>query len=811
MRDAAVVRRQRWIPFEVDRNDTRWSAHELAHVQVAMNPLQLGSLEVREPCQGPLRCRAERSELGGRRRHRCDRFGEARRRAGVGREGIVPRRSATAECGEQVTVQLGGATADLGHLIRELFDDRRGAAERCSEGANDRFPADRIAGHELVGRRESRRRRAVRVGERTEERRRACRADARQPAEKLLLRMSAGAEPPIALEHDGLTEHEGGVRLVGTEGPAATSELHGFASRPRRLAVDPSLAPFDRPSLDGEPGERGPHAIVRLRSAHVATGVGTERQRVTLLARTLVLSGDDRKHASVRTGDVEAVDEPEPAELTSLPLVPTSAFHLHPEGRRKGRLDRGVGQSRLTSPGRSRSFAIHLSTSRLPDADSNAGVGATSATVTTAATIVFFPEGAYGPTNNCVGIGQVLRERGHRVVFIVEESFAGSLEAQGFEERLMRLGPAPDVEEAPGQFWKDFIRDTAPVFRTPTIEQLESFIEPTFRALCDGATYVDERLREIFDEVQPSLIVEDNVVCFPAIHASGRPWARIVSCNPLELQDPGVPPVFSGYPAADRSGWDAFRAEYLRTHADLHAEFSEFCVERGAPPLPAGSFIHTSDTLNLYVYPEEIDYRREQPLGPLWHRLDSCVREVESSFALPEQLAAGGGKLVYLSLGSLGSADVELMRRLVDVLSGSRHRFIVSKGPQHDEFDLADNMWGEEFLPQPAILPLVDLVITHGGNNTTTECLHTGKPMVALPLFWDQMDNAQRVDETGVGLRFEPYTFAPDALLAGIDRLLADDALHARLRAMATRIRQADGRTRAASLIERVALEDRGG
>ena len=36
-------------------------------------------------------------------------------------------------------------------------------------------------------------------------------------------------------------------------------------------------------------------------------------------------------------------------------------------------------------------------------------------------TIVFFPEGAYGPTNNCVGIGNVLRARGHRVVFIVEE------------------------------------------------------------------------------------------------------------------------------------------------------------------------------------------------------------------------------------------------------------------------------------------------------------------------------------------------------------------------------------------------------
>ena len=128
------------------------------------------------------------------------------------------------------------------------------------------------------------------------------------------------------------------------------------------------------------------------------------------------------------------------------------------------------------------------------------------------ATIVFFPEGAYGPTNNCVGIGQVLRERGHRIVFVIEESFAGNLEAQGFEERLMRLGPPPEVEEEPGQFWKDFIRDTAPVFLKPTFDQLSEFIEPTWRALCDGARYVDDRLREILDELQPDVIVEDNVV-----------------------------------------------------------------------------------------------------------------------------------------------------------------------------------------------------------------------------------------------------------------------------------------------------------
>ncbi|WP_433528945.1 glycosyltransferase [Micromonospora sp. CA-263727] len=420
-------------------------------------------------------------------------------------------------------------------------------------------------------------------------------------------------------------------------------------------------------------------------------------------------------------------------------------------------------------------------------------------------TVLFMPESAYGPTNNCIGIGDVLRRRGHRVVFAAEASWRGKLTALGFEEDLVDLAPPPEnaEEQDAGQFWKDFIRDTAPEFRKPTIEQIETWVKPVWVELINGAKYCQPRLLEIIDRVRPDIIVEDNVVAFPALNTAGVPFVRIVSCNPLEIRGDEIAPVFSGYPAADRSGWAAFRAEYDRVHRPVWEEFDAWVREQGAPGLPDLDFIHSGD-LNLYVYPGIGDYTDARPLGPSWQRLESSVRETDEAFTLPEQLAGRDGALIYFSLGSLGSADVELMRRVIDALGRTPHRYIVSKGPLHAEIELAENMWGAEFLPQTTIIPLVDLVITHGGNNTTTEALHFGKPMIVLPLFWDQYDNAQRVDELGFGVRLDPYRFSDEQLHGAIDRLLGDAELRGRLGAHGAAIRAADGLRQAADAIEQL-------
>ena len=161
--------------------------------------------------------------------------------------------------------------------------------------------------------------------------------------------------------------------------------------------------------------------------------------------------------------------------------------------------------------------------------------------------------------------------------------------------------------------------------------------------------------------------------------------------------------------------------------------------------------------------------------------------------------------MIYLSLGSLGSADVDLMKRLIDVLGKTPHRFIVSKGPQHDQYELADNMVGAEFLPQTTLIPHVDAIITHGGNNTTTEAMHFGKPMILLPLFWDQYDNAQRMDEIGFGVRLATYDFTDEEMTSALATVL-DVAMQAKMSAIGERVRARDGLRKGADVIEAVGV-----
>lgn len=75
-------------------------------------------------------------------------------------------------------------------------------------------------------------------------------------------------------------------------------------------------------------------------------------------------------------------------------------------------------------------------------------------------------------------------------------------------------------------------------------------------------------------------------------------------------------------------------------------------------------------------------------------------------------------------------------------------------------------------------------------------------------IFYCRYDNAQRLDETGYGVKLNPYEFTAEQLLVAIEKLLSDNELQTKLKTAAERIQARDSHLELAKKIENmVALE----
>ena len=133
------------------------------------------------------------------------------------------------------------------------------------------------------------------------------------------------------------------------------------------------------------------------------------------------------------------------------------------------------------------------------------------------------------------------------------------------------------------------------------------------------------------------------------------------------------------------------------------------------------------------------------------------------------------------------------MQKILDVLGGMPHRFIVSTGANGDQLKVPANCLGDKWLPQKSILKVVDMMISHVGNNSLTECFHYGVPILALPLFVDQLNNAVRLEERAYGYKVDVFDFKPDELRNGILKVLNDRELKEKMTRASRRMQNNNG------------------
>jgi len=422
----------------------------------------------------------------------------------------------------------------------------------------------------------------------------------------------------------------------------------------------------------------------------------------------------------------------------------------------------------------------------------------------TGKTIAFFPEAAFGPALNSVGIAQAVQAIGHRPVFLSDPGFVAVYEGYGFEAHGVNLSePMPPEQMA--KFWSDFINGHIPNFRKSPYDQIGNYVKDCWTAIVDSAKWAQKDLPGVLARVQPDLICVDNVILFPAIKQFGKPWVRIISCSENEIPDEAIPPHLSGCGENDRICHRVYQSRFNEVIKPIHDDFNSFLASCGEKPYPIGEFFEASPYMNLLLYPEPVKFKRAKPLTPSqFQYLEGCVRS-EKSYEVPQFKANNDKPLIYVSFGSLGAGDTDLLKRLISTIGQLPYRALVNVGDYKDQYtDVPGNVIIESWFPQPSVIPLVDAVIHHGGNNSFTECLFFGKPAIIMPYVWDGHDNAMRVQETGHGFKMPRYDWN-DALLA--DRLNAcvtDPAMKAKLAATSAHMRSRNGPAKAARILDSI-------
>ena len=419
-------------------------------------------------------------------------------------------------------------------------------------------------------------------------------------------------------------------------------------------------------------------------------------------------------------------------------------------------------------------------------------------------TIAFFPEGAFGPALNSVGIAQACREQGHRAVFICDPGFRGVFSEYGFEEFEVNLSEPMPPEQA-ANYWSDFIQQHIPNFHKSAYDQIDNYVKDCWEAIVDTAKWAQKGLPEVLNEIKPDLICVDNVILFPAIKQSGVPWVRIVSCSENEVADDNIAPYLSGCRENDAAGQERFRRRYQEVLKPIHDEFNNFLIQCGEAPYPLANFVEESPYMNLLLYPESAKFNRSKPLDPnRFQYLEGCVRE-DSPFEVPAFEVNSESPLIYVSFGTLGSSDIQLMQRLIDVLGKLPYRVLLNVGDYIEQYkNVPKNIYIAAWYPQPSVIPHVDMVIHHGGNNSFTECLYFGKPALIMPYVWDGHDNATRVEETNHGLSLHRYNWTDEQMESSLQRLLDDLIIRDTLSKSSEHMQRQDGPAKAARILTQI-------
>lgn len=349
--------------------------------------------------------------------------------------------------------------------------------------------------------------------------------------------------------------------------------------------------------------------------------------------------------------------------------------------------------------------------------------------------------GTSGDVDPFIGIGRVLKSRGHEVFLISVPAFEGLARKAGLE--FVAIGSQERYQQtlADQRLWSK---------------------EEAFRVLMEG---VVRALQPTLDAVRELYVPDETVVCAGPLSLGSRlfhektrvPYAS-VSLQPFTFAQMARPETI------------AMRERHLRPHLEAAAATLDLQL-----PEKLFSGWQFSPQRVLAMYPDWYAPGAQVPPQTVFcgfpmfdgAGIEPVPPELEAF------LQAGKPPLMFTfgtgmtQAGPLFGACAEACRRL------GRRGLILTRHPEQLPADLPEGVATFEYVPFSAVLPRVAVLVHHGGIGTTSQALKAGVKQVVIPFAHDQPDNAARITELGVGTWVEPAQASPDRLAQVLQETLA--------------------------------------
>ncbi|WP_017314909.1 glycosyltransferase [Mastigocladopsis repens] len=401
-----------------------------------------------------------------------------------------------------------------------------------------------------------------------------------------------------------------------------------------------------------------------------------------------------------------------------------------------------------------------------------------------------------GHFNPLAALGHELQERGHRVIFLSVPDWQQKVQAEGFD------------------FYPVGVAEYPPSTLAVTMEKMSS-LNGLSNLSYSIAYYKQEA--EIFLRDVPSAIDAEGIDALivdqteraggTVAEYKGKPFVTV--CCALALnQEPNIPPFIT--PWNYQSSWWARqrnRLGYFTYNRITHPIREAVQLQRQRWGLPRQKRIDdaSSRLAQICQQPPGFDFPRSalpdcfHYTGPLRGR--SLVPTEFPFDRLDER------PLVYASLGTIQNRRVEVFQTIAAACADLPVQLVIAHGGTLSA-DVVNQLPGDplvvSYAPQIEVIRRANLVITHGGLNTTLDALAYGVPLVVIPFVHEQPAIACRVQWTGTGEIVWSNQLTTERLRATIERVLGNPAYQTAALRLKASCEQAGGVTKAADIIERV-------